>query len=95
LLEEFMTARKTLREMGRVKEKTLEEYEISLNLFLEVVGDRPISELGQRHGRNFRETLRKLPPRRKTDDRYRLKSLSEILEINLRGRKGLGQNDVG
>jgi len=39
--------------------------------------------------------LRKLPPRRKTDDRYRLKSLSEILGINLRGRKGLGQNDVG
>ena len=79
--------------MGRVKEKTLEEYEISLNLFLEVVGDRPISEFGQRHGRNFRETLRKLPPRRKTDDRYR--SLSEILGINLRARKGLGQNDVG
>ncbi len=81
--------------MERVKEKTLEGYELSLNLFLEVVGDRPISESGQRHGKIFRETFRKLPSRRKTDDRYRLKSLSEILEINLRGRKGLGQNDVG
>ena len=83
LMDEYMTERKTLSETGRVKEKTQEGYGISLNLFLEVIGDRPISELGQRHGRNFRETLRKLPPRRKTNDRYRFKSLSEILEMNL------------
>ena len=79
LIEQFMTARKTLREMERVKEKTLEGYEISLNLFLEVVGDRPFSESAQRHGEIFRETLRKLPPRRKTDDRYKFKSMNAIL----------------
>jgi len=83
LMDEYLTERKTLVETGKVKGKTIEGYEISLNLFVEVIGDKRIFELNQKDGRDFRETLRKLPPRRQTDDRYRLKSLSEILEINL------------
>jgi len=83
LIQEYLTERDILLERGKVKQKTNEEYENSLDLFLEIVGDKRINEISQKDGRGFRETLKKLPPRRKTVDGYKKKSIKEILEMNL------------
>ena len=51
-------------------------------MLVEVIGDLPINELSQKHGRLFSSTLEKLPPRRKTDGRFKDKSINEIIQMD-------------
>jgi len=42
-------------------DKTRDDHEAKLRLFIEVVGDRPINEIGRQDGLRFREVIAKLP----------------------------------
>ena len=53
-------------------------------ILIEVIGDLPINELSQKHGRLFSSSLEKLPPRRKTDGRYKNKSIKEIVQMDVK-----------
>jgi len=65
LIDEYIE--ETERQKG-LREKTIVEYRNVLLMLVEVIGDLPINELSQKHGRLFSSTLEKLPPRRKTDE---------------------------
>ena len=94
LIEEYLSERRTLLENGKVRNKTIEGDETSLTLFMEIIGDRRVSELNQKHGRDFRETLRKLPPRRKTHDNYKFKSTQEIVDMKLPSSKTMSPRTI-
>ena len=94
LIEEYLSERRTLLENGKVRNKTIEGDETSLTFFMEIIGDRRVSELNQKHGRDFRETLRKLPPRRKTHDNYKFKSTQEIVDMKLPASKTMSPRTI-
>ena len=83
LIEEYLIERSNLLDKGNIIEKTHDEYENSLKFFLEIVGDKRISQIGHSDGRQFRETLQKLPPNRNSNNLYKFKSVQEILDMNL------------
>ena len=83
LIEEYLIERRNLLDKGNITEKTHDEYENSLKFFLEIVGDKRISQIGHSDGRQFRETLQKLPPNRNSNNLYKFKSVQEILDMNL------------
>ena len=80
LIDEYIE--ETERQKG-LREKTIVEYKSVLLLMVEVIGDVPINELSQKHGRLFSSTLEKLPPRRKTDGRFKNKSIKEIVQMDV------------
>jgi len=81
LIDEYIE--ETERQKG-LREKTIVEYKSVLLLMVEVIGDVPINELSQKHGRLFSSTLEKLPPRRKTDGRFKNKSIKEIIQMDVK-----------
>ena len=81
LIDEYIE--ETERQKG-LREKTIVEYKSVLLMMVEVIGDLPINELSQKHGRLFSSTLEKLPPRRKTDGRYIHKSIKEIIQMDVK-----------
>ena len=81
LIDEYIE--ETERQKG-LREKTIVEYKSVLLMMMEVIGDVPINELSQKHGRLFSSTLEKLPPRRKTDGRYIHKSIKEIIQMDVK-----------
>ena len=83
LIEEYLIERRNLLDKGNITEKTHDEYENSLKFFLEIVGDKRISQIGHSDGRQFRETLQKLPPNRNSNNLYKFKSVQEIFDMNL------------
>ena len=64
LIKEYIE--ETERQKG-LREKTIVEFKNTLEMMVEIMGDFPIQELSQKHGRLLSSTLEKLPPRRKTD----------------------------
>ncbi len=80
LIDEYIE--ETERQKG-LREKTIVEYRSVLLMMVEVLGDLPINELSQKHGRLFSSTLEKIPPRRKTDGRYKDKSIKEIVQMDV------------
>jgi len=81
LIDEYIE--ETERQKG-LREKTIVEYRNVLLMLVEVIGDLPINELSQKHGRLFSSTLEKLPPRRKTDGRFKDKSINEIIQMEVK-----------
>ena len=81
LIEDYLE--ETQRQKG-LREKTIVEYRSVLLILIEVIGDLPINELSQKHGRLFSSSLEKLPPRRKTDGRYKNKSIKEIVQMDVK-----------
>ena len=80
LIDEYIE--ETERQKG-LREKTIVEYKSVLLMMVEVIGDVPINELSQKHGRLFSSTLEKLPPRRKSDGRFKNKSIKEIVQMDV------------
>ncbi len=70
-------------EKGNWTEKTKQETESSLNLFLEVMGNVPIKTLSRRQISEFKAVLQKLPPNRNKVKKYRDKSIQQLLDMNL------------
>jgi integrase len=80
LIDEYID---TVERQKDLREKTIIEYRNTLLLMVEVIGDFPINELSQKHGRLLSTSLEKLPPRRKTDGRYNDKSVKQILKMDI------------
>ena len=65
------------------KPRIVGEHRRRIETFLEVMGDMPINSIRSETLREFRNILRKLPPRRSRDKRYRGKTVQEILGSGL------------
>jgi len=81
LIEDYL---EEIQRQKGLREKTIVEYKSVLLMMVEVIGDLPINELSQKHGRLFSSTLEKIPPRRKTDGRYINKSIKEIIQMDVK-----------
>ena len=71
---------------------TITDYQNSTNLLLETIGDIPVNTLGHSHGREFVQTLKKLPKNRKS--RFPNKTISDLVErenVELIGDKTIGK----
>jgi integrase len=64
-------------------EKSKQENESSLYLFLEVMGDVPVKSINRRQISEFKAVLRKLPPFRNNVKEYRDKSIQQLTEEEL------------
>ena len=80
LIEEYIH---TVERQKDLREKTIIEYRNTLDLMVQIIGDSPINQLSQKHGRLLSTSLEKLPPRRKTDSRYKDKSVKQILKMDI------------
>ncbi len=73
-VSEFMKA-------GRWTEKTKSENEAVFELFMEISGDVLINQYDHQAIRNYKETLGKLPANRNKIEKYRDKTIDEILDL--------------
>ena len=80
LIDEYID---TVERQKDLREKTIIEYRNTLELMIQIIGDFPINQLSQKHGRLLSTSLEKLPPRRKTDGRYNDKSVKQILKMDI------------
>jgi len=64
---------------GNWGEKAKGEYEKTFNLFIEIVGDKPLGTLTHADTRQFKEALQNLPTNYKKKPEYRDKTLADIL----------------
>lgn len=62
---------------------TMKEYQSACELFLQIVGDKPVHSLTRDNLRGFLDTLVKLPPHMKRSKAYRGKSIAEVLAMNV------------
>ena len=80
LIDEYID---TVERQKDLREKIIIEYRNTLELMIQIIGDFPINQLSQKHGRLLSTSLEKLPPRRKTDGRYNDKSVKQILKMDI------------
>ncbi|MFO8087228.1 MAG: phage integrase SAM-like domain-containing protein [Bacteroidales bacterium] len=66
---------------GGWAQKTYEEYKASLNLLLRVIGDMPVNQVERPTIKEYKDTLRKLPPNIDKNKRYKNKSISDIIAL--------------
>ena len=65
------------------REGTIAETEETYRDFLIILGDKPIGDYTREDGREYRNTLSRIPKNRKKVTEYRDKTLSEILSMNV------------
>lgn len=75
-------------------EKTLQENKTIYNIFLQLVGDRPITEIDREILLDFRNKLVKLPSNLSKKREYRGKSLKEILSMEIKETETLSLTTV-
>jgi integrase len=75
LCENFIQSR---QEMGTTP-RTIYDYQTTTNLLLETIGDIPVNTLGHLHGREFVQTLKKLPKNRKS--RFPNKTIRDLVKM--------------
>jgi integrase len=83
LLSEVIKNYVAENEKANWSEKTKQENESSLKLFLEVMGNVPIKTLNRRRISKFKTALQKLPPNRNKVKKYRDKSIQQLLEMKI------------
>ena len=66
---------------GRWQEKTTEENEAVFQLFIDIAGDLPITLYDHQAIRQYKETLTKIPPNRNKIEKYRNKTIDQILAM--------------
>ena len=67
---------------NRWQEKTEEENRAIYDLFIQIVGDKPVAEIDNELIVTYLETLKKLPPNRNKSPIYAGKSIAEIIELS-------------
>lgn len=80
-LEAFLADKKSAKDT--IKETTLDAYRANASLFVDVMGDRVISELTYRDCTDFRDQLTQIPTNRKKRKAYRDKSIPELIAMKL------------
>jgi len=72
---------------GEVKESwsasTLRSYKETLNLYMVIVGDKPIDSIRYEEIQKYSDVICKLPSNRSIKAKYRSKSVEELTEINI------------
>jgi len=72
------------KQAGRpISDKTVQAYRDSIQLFIDVMGNRTASELTYKDGTEFRDKLSQLPANRKKKKLYRDKSITELLTLGV------------
>jgi integrase len=66
---------------GKWKLHSLPDHKYRLVSFLDIMGDRPVSSITEEDMREFRSTLRMLPPNRSRNKAYAGKSVADILAM--------------
>ena len=64
-----------------IKPRTFKEYEASLSLLQRVLGDIPLSDLDRLKIKEYKDTLRKLPPHMNKREKYKDKAIDELINI--------------
>jgi integrase len=72
---------KEMLQVGKWRLKTEADHKAQLALFLEIIGDRPINEVGFADVRRYKEALTRLPPNRSKIPQYRDLSIDALLEL--------------
>jgi integrase len=83
LLSEVIKNYVVENEKANWTEKSKQENESSLNLFMEVMGNVPIKTISRRQISEFKAVLQKLPPNRNKVKKYRDKSIQQLLKMNI------------
>ncbi|MCH2405817.1 MAG: site-specific integrase, partial [Nitrosopumilus sp.] len=73
-----------LDERGKIRTKSLEEINNSLNLMIEEWGDIPIGSVIREMSTNFKGHIRKLPKNRNKNPLYRDKNYHELVKMNVK-----------
>jgi len=73
-----------LDERGKIRTKSLEEINNSLNLMIEDWGDIPIGSVIREMSTNFKGHIRKLPRNRNKNPLYRDKNYHELVKMNVK-----------
>ena len=68
---------------NRRRQDTIDETEGTYEELMELIGDKPISDYTNIDGREYRNTLSKLPKNRKRVKKYKNKTLKEILSMKV------------
>ena len=68
---------------GSWKTHSVNDHRNRLESFLAIMGDKPIDEITRNQVREFRETLRKLPPNRSRSAKYKDKTVKELLALKV------------
>jgi site-specific recombinase XerD len=76
---------------NRWKPHTVSEHTASINLFLKVVGDKPINSINRDICREYRDTLTLLPANHTKIEEYKDKSIKEIVKIQHDNPLSLGR----
>jgi integrase len=72
---------KEMLQASKWRQKTEADHKAQLALFLEIVTDRPINEVGFAEVRRYKEALTRLPPNRSKIAQYRDLSIDALLEL--------------
>ena len=62
---------------------SIDETEVSYLDFIEIVGDKPISDYTRNDARDYRNIISKLPKNRRKLKNYRDKSINELLKMEI------------
>ena len=81
--------------LGEWKGRTEADMRPRLDLFVEVVGNIPISALSKEEIRNFKRVVEHLPARRSIKQRYKDKSLDELLAMKIPENDRMSNNTIG
>ena len=68
---------------NRRRQDTIGETEGTYQELIELIGDKPVGDYTNVDGRDYRNTLSKLPKNRKRVKKYKNKTLKEILSMNI------------
>jgi len=68
---------------NRRRQDTIEETKGTYQELIELIGDKPVGDYTNVDGRDYRNTLSKLPKNRKRVKKYKNKTLKEILSMNI------------
>ena len=71
-------------ERGKIRNKSIDEINSSLNLMIEEWGDIPIGSITREMTTNFKGHIRKLPRNRNKNPLYRDKIFHELVEMNVK-----------
>ena len=65
------------------RQSSIYETEVTYQDFIEIIGDKPVSQYTRNDARDYRNTICKLPKNRKKLKDYRGKSISELLKMDI------------
>ena len=74
--------------------ETIDTYQATYKLFLEIMGDIPIKTIERKDIRRFKETLMKLPSNRNKKKKYQGKTIAQLVKMNIEDTDTLSSSTV-